>query len=182
MRAALLSRLRLAVAPRQLVADVAQIDFGNRALGLMGRQPVHLGFAFRREPAKLGTREKHQFNDRQHTHSVLHLSRPRQSRPSEGGPCAGGGGCTACGGNGVDERMALAAIKPTSGAIRPEEKDAFGADRMKEAGAGSRELQPMDRPSAVVILAETLPLFGSNTWPRPAGAAPGKSRHYQVVY
>src|ERR1700685_1405331 len=29
--------------------------------------------------------------------------RPRQSRPSGGGPCAGGGGCIACDGNGEDE-------------------------------------------------------------------------------
>src|ERR1700689_3304339 len=29
--------------------------------------------------------------------------RPRQSRPSGGGPCAGGGGCIACDGNEEDE-------------------------------------------------------------------------------
>src|SRR5580704_15764795 len=29
--------------------------------------------------------------------------RPRQSRPSGGGPCAGGRGCIACDGNGEDE-------------------------------------------------------------------------------
>src|SRR6202046_3135309 len=35
--------------------------------------------------------------------------RPRQSRPSGGGPCAGGGGCIACDGNGEDERFSACA-------------------------------------------------------------------------
>ncbi len=46
--------------------------------------------------------------------------RPRQSRPSGRGPCAGGGGCIAYDQNGVEECGALAAIQPTSGARWPE--------------------------------------------------------------
>src|ERR1700688_4738908 len=48
------------------------------------------------------------------------IFRPRQSRPSGGGPCAGGGGCIACDGNGEDECAALAAVQPTNGATWPE--------------------------------------------------------------
>src|ERR1700686_1294342 len=47
--------------------------------------------------------------------------RPRQSRPSGGGPCAGGGGCIACDGNGEDECFSTCSHKATTGAIRPEE-------------------------------------------------------------
>jgi len=58
------------------------------------------------------------------THLAIAIFRPRQSRPSGGGSCAGGGGCIACDGNGEDERAcpgrdpgsALASMKPRNGA------------------------------------------------------------------
>src|SRR3984885_16197375 len=59
--------------------------------------------------------------------------RPRQSRPSGGGPCAGGGGCIACDGNGEDECAALAAMQPTNGATWPQ-----GEGRVWCGGMGKR--------------------------------------------
>jgi hypothetical protein len=38
-----------------------------------------------------------------HSFIISSIAGPRQSRPSEGGPCAGGGGCIACDRNDVEE-------------------------------------------------------------------------------
>src|SRR6202051_2746003 len=49
------------------------------------------------------------------------LFRPRQSRPSGGGPRDGGGGSIACGRSEEEECAALAPIKPRNGASWPQE-------------------------------------------------------------
>src|ERR1700692_2612874 len=57
--------------------------------------------------------------------------RPRQSRPSGGGPCAGRGGCIACDRNEEEECAALAPIKPRT--VRDgRKKGGFGAVRWRK--------------------------------------------------
>jgi hypothetical protein len=72
--------------------------------------------------------------------------RPRQSRPSGGGLCDGGGGCIACDRNEEEECAALAPIKPRKGARWPKEGRVwYGRDG--GSGADTAVLGPMRRVS-----------------------------------
>jgi hypothetical protein len=66
---------------------------------------------------------------------VSSIASPRQLRPSDGGPCDGGGRSIARDRNAVEECRGTCIHEPTTGAIRPA-KDGVGAGRWR-AGAGT---------------------------------------------
>jgi hypothetical protein len=74
--------------------------------------------------------------------------RPRQSRPSGGGLCDGGGGCIACDRNEEEECAALAPIKPRNGAFWPKEGRGW-CGRDGGNGADTAVLAPKTRVSAL---------------------------------
>ena len=124
-------RSRRIVAPSQHVADIAQA--GKRVC------------AFRRALRETRSSAVIRWTRSQSSIRVRRISslivitrivssiifRPRQSRPSVGGPCAGGGGCIACDGNGVDECFSTCSHEPTTARHGRKEKDGFGADGME---------------------------------------------------
>jgi ParB-like chromosome segregation protein Spo0J len=84
-----------------------------------------------RQLAKLDPREKHQLRDCQHPHLFLHRF-GRDHRGLCGRPRAGGGGRIACDGNEEDERVSACGRKPTTGATRPDGKDAVVRQRWRK--------------------------------------------------
>jgi hypothetical protein len=105
-------------------------DASAEVLGLGGDRGQGLGRGLEQQVVDHGLVLVGDIGDgrRQCEHDVIvrHRLGPRQSRPSDGGPCDGGGGRTACGGNEVDEAPCACAHDPTTARYGPE-KGARGA-------------------------------------------------------
>jgi len=143
----IVARLRREVAPRQDPADIAEI---HERVGAFGRafREIRQGVVIRASRSQSSIFDRRISSVSVSTRIVSSIYfRPRQSRPSDGGQCDGGGGCIACDWNEEEECAALAAMQPTNGATWPQ-KDGFGAVGWRKLDAGTTQQVPVSAATA----------------------------------